>query len=98
MAKSNRIPGFEQEFSKAKILKDLYKKIPSAKVPGEQLASAKPNNTNSGILMEGMQLTRELEQTAMETVYNGGNINSALNTADTAMNANLKTTNKADGR
>jgi len=48
--------------------------------------------------MEGMQLTRELEQTAMETVYNGGNINSALNTADTAMNANLKTTNKADGR
>ncbi len=76
----------------------MYKKIPSAKVPGEQLASAKPNNTNSGILMEGMQLTRELEQTAMETVYNGGNINSALNTADTAMNANLKTTNKADGR
>lgn len=48
--------------------------------------------------MEGMQLTRELEETAMETVYDGGNINSALNTANKAMNANLKTTNKANGR
>ncbi|PAK99807.1 ABC transporter substrate-binding protein [Lentilactobacillus parakefiri] len=83
---------------KTKVLQDIYQKIPAAKVPGEQLASAKPNNTNSGILMEGMQLTRELEETAMEGVYNGQAINSALNTANKAMNANLKTTNKADGR
>lgn len=83
---------------KEKALQDLYKKIPAARVPGEQLASAKPNNANSGILMEGMQLTRELEETAMETVYNGGNIDSALTAANKAMNANLLTTNKADGR
>lgn len=83
---------------KEKALQDLYKRIPAARVPGEQLASAKPNNANSGILMEGMQLTRELEETAMETVYNGGNIDSALTTANKAMNANLLTTNKADGR
>lgn len=78
------------------VLKQLYDKQPETKVPGEQLHAAKPNNTNSGILMEGMQLTRQLEQTAMETVYNGGDISSALNTANTAMNANLVQLNKAN--
>ncbi len=80
-----------------KVLKDLYAKEPEAKVPSEQLAAARPNNSNSGILMEGMQLTRQLEQTAMETVYEGGDISKALTTANKAMNTNLATTNKANG-
>lgn len=78
-------------------LKSLYAKQPEAKVPGEQLAAAKPNDTNSGILMEGMQLTREMEETAMETVYDGGSIPKALSTASQGMNTNLKTTNRANG-
>ncbi|MGP3638834.1 ABC transporter substrate-binding protein [Lentilactobacillus hilgardii] len=78
-------------------LKSLYAKQPEAKVPGEQLAAAKPNDTNSGILMEGMQLTREMEETAMETVYDGGSIPKGLSTASQGMNTNLKTTNRANG-
>ena len=85
-----------KDSQKQAALKKLYAKQPEARVPGEQLASAKPNDTNSGILMEGMQLTRELEQTAMESVYEGGSINKALTTASQSMNASLKTTNRAD--
>lgn len=43
-----------------------------------------------------MQLTRELEETSMETVYDGGSISKALSTANQGMNANLKTTNRAN--
>ncbi|MFH5810715.1 ABC transporter substrate-binding protein [Companilactobacillus sp. FL22-1] len=86
-----------KDSQKTSILKDLYAKSPEAKVPGQQLATAKPNFSNSGILMEGMQLTRQLEEVAMETVYNGGDINSALNTADKNINENLSQLNKANG-
>ncbi|GAF39801.1 family 1 extracellular solute-binding protein [Agrilactobacillus composti DSM 18527 = JCM 14202] len=79
------------------VLKKLYASNPEAKVPAQQLATATPNKTNSGILMQGMQLTRELEETAMETVYNGGDINNALTTANQSINDNLKLTNQANG-
>lgn len=86
-----------KDSQKSKILQDLYKKNPASKVPGQQLATAKPNYFNSGILMEGMQLARQLEEIAMETVYNGGDIDKALNSADKSINENLKTLNKANG-
>ncbi|WP_125708843.1 ABC transporter substrate-binding protein [Companilactobacillus zhongbaensis] len=86
-----------KDSQKSKVLQDLYKQTPAAKVPGQQLATAKPNYYNSGILMEGMQLTRQLEEIAMETVYNGGDINKALDKADKDINANLHTLNKANG-
>jgi ABC-type sugar transport system, periplasmic component len=80
-----------------KILKDLYKKHPEAKVPSEQLQTAVPNNFNSGILMEGMQQTRQIEQFAMEEIYNGGDIHRALKNADKKIDDNLTTLNKANG-
>lgn len=78
------------------VLKKLFRDNPEAKVPGEQLASATPNYVNSGVLIEGMQLIRELEQTAMETVYNGGSIDKALKTADHSINTNIANTNRAN--
>jgi sn-glycerol 3-phosphate transport system substrate-binding protein len=86
-----------KESQNTKTLKELYKKSPEAKVPAKQLADATPNYFNSGILMEGMQLTRQLEEIAMETVYNGGDISKALTQADKAINDNLKTSNRANG-
>lgn len=86
-----------KDSQKTSTLKDLYAKNPASKVPGEQLANAKANFANSGILMEGMQLARQLEEVAMETVYNGGDINSALKTADRSINENLTQLNKANG-
>lgn len=95
--KSTGYLALNKDSQKTKILKDLYAKNPESKVPGEQLAKAKPNYSNSGILMEGMQLTRQLEEVAMETVYNGGDINHALDTADKAINDNLHQSNRANG-
>ncbi|WP_119327201.1 ABC transporter substrate-binding protein [Companilactobacillus musae] len=95
--KSTGYLALNKDSQKTKILKDLYAKSPESKVPGQQLATAKPNYSNSGILMEGMQLTRQLEEVAMETVYNGGDINQALNTADKNINDNLMQLNKANG-
>jgi len=95
--KSTGYLALNKDSQKTDILKDLYAKSPESKVPGEQLANAKANFSNSGILMEGMQLTRQLEEVAMETVYNGGDIKTALNTADKNINDNLTTLNKANG-
>ena len=95
--KSTGYLALNKDSQKTDILRDLYAKSPESKVPGEQLANAKANFSNSGILMEGMQLTRQLEEVAMETVYNGGDIKTALNTADKNINDNLTTLNKANG-
>lgn len=95
--KSTGYLALNKDSQKTKILKDLYAKNPESKVPADQLAKAKPNYSNSGVLMEGMQLTRQLEEVAMETVYNGGDIDQALNTADNNINENLTQLNKANG-
>ncbi|WP_338216240.1 ABC transporter substrate-binding protein [Companilactobacillus muriivasis] len=95
--KSTGYLALNKDSQNTSILKDLYAKSPESKVPGEQLANAKANFSNSGILMEGMQLTRQLEEVAMETVYNGGDIKTALNVADKNINDNLTTLNKANG-
>lgn len=78
------------------ILKQLYAKQPVAKVPSEQLAAATANPANSGIFMEGLLQERTLTQTAMATIYNGGNITSALKTAETSMNQYLANNNRAN--
>jgi len=95
--KSTGYLALNKDSQKTSILKDLYAKSPESKVPAQQLATAKPNYSNSGILMEGMQLTRQLEEVAMETVYNGGDINTALTTANKDINENLATLNRANG-
>ncbi|WP_334332054.1 MULTISPECIES: ABC transporter substrate-binding protein [unclassified Companilactobacillus] len=86
-----------KDSQQTKILKDLYKKHPEARVPSQQLQEAVPNNFNSGILMEGMQKTRQIEQFAMESIYNGGDIIKALKDADKKIDDNLTTTNRANG-
>lgn len=79
------------------ILKGLYKQHPESKVPSQQLQEAVPNHFNSGILMEGMQKTRQIEQFTMESIYNGGDITNALKDADKKIDDNLTTTNRANG-
>lgn len=86
-----------KDSQKTKILKDLYKKVPAAKVPGEQLAHTKPNSANSGILLEGLIQERVLTQTAMQQIYNGSNIDKSLKTAQDGMNEYIKNNNRANG-
>ncbi len=81
---------------KQSVLKELYRKEPEMKVPGQQLRTTKPNTTNSGILMEEMRLTRELEETAMEGLYRGANISKVLSQTEIKINSNLTQTNRAN--
>ncbi|MFT8825551.1 MAG: ABC transporter substrate-binding protein [Liquorilactobacillus mali] len=77
-------------------LKKLYKSQPEAKIPGQQLRRTKPNNTNSGIFMQGLIQERTLTQTAMEQIYNGSNIKNSLVEAEKAMNSYITSNNLAN--
>ncbi|KRL97798.1 ABC transporter substrate-binding protein [Liquorilactobacillus satsumensis] len=78
------------------VLQKLYQKTPAAKIPSQQLARTTPNNTNSGIFMQGLIQERTITQTAMEQIYNGKNVTSALQDAEKQMNSYVQTTNKAN--
>jgi len=86
-----------KDSQKQPALLNMYKKLPESRVPGEQLAAAKPNNTNSGIFMQGLIQARNLTQTAMEQIYAGSNIQKALQTAQSSLNGNIKNNNRANG-
>ncbi|WP_283680205.1 ABC transporter substrate-binding protein [Lentilactobacillus sp. Marseille-Q4993] len=86
-----------KESQKTDTLKNLYKKVPAAKVPSEQLARTVPNDANSGILLEGLVQERVLTQTAMQQIYGGSNISDSLKTAEDGMNTFIKNNNKANG-
>lgn len=81
---------------KEPVLKALYAKYPAAQVPSQQLARAKANRANSGIFMEGLIQERAYTQTAMSQIYNGGDIDKALKTAQLSMNQFLANTNRAN--
>ncbi|MCP9313547.1 ABC transporter substrate-binding protein [Liquorilactobacillus satsumensis] len=78
------------------VLQKLYQKTPAAKIPSQQLARTTPNNTNSGIFMQGLIQERTITQTAMEQIYNGKSVTSALQDAEKQMNSYVQTTNKAN--
>lgn len=82
---------------KEKVLQELYRRLPATKVPGEQLRAATPNETNSGIFLQGLLQERTLSQTAMEQIYNGSDIHQSLATAQQAMNAYIQGNNRANG-
>ncbi|ABJ57320.1 ABC transporter substrate-binding protein [Oenococcus oeni] len=82
---------------KTKTLKNLYKKNPALKVPSEQLAKTVPNNSNSGIFVEGIVQERIILNTALDQIYNGSNIKSSLTQAEEAMNSYIKNNNRANG-
>lgn len=82
---------------KTDILQKFYKKHPEGKIPGQQLDNTVPNYGNSGILMEGMQSVRKLEEGAMEKIYRGADIEQTLSDTDKVINDNLDQLNKANG-
>ncbi|WP_373695358.1 ABC transporter substrate-binding protein [Nicoliella lavandulae] len=79
------------------VLKELYKEHPEAQVPSNQLARTKPNSTNSGILMEGLVQMRTITQTAMQQIYSGRDVKSALQDAENQFNSFLTQHNLANG-
>lgn len=86
-----------RDSQKEPVLKKLYKKNPAAKVASEQLQRTKPNKANSGIFMQNLVQARLLEQTAMEQIYGGADVKTALNNAQKSMNSYIQQSNQANG-
>ncbi|MCT3065692.1 ABC transporter substrate-binding protein [Lactiplantibacillus pentosus] len=79
-------------------LKKLFKKSPVLEVPGNQMARTKPNNTNSGVFVDGWVPARTAIQNAMQQIFAGQDIRKSLQTAENTYNQVLESNNRANGR
>ena len=72
--------------------------MPQLKVTVEQLQSTKSSFATQGGLMDMIPQGRKIMETALETVYNGGEVDSAYNTAVEQFNAAIEQANAARGK
>ncbi|MED3736395.1 ABC transporter substrate-binding protein [Virgibacillus pantothenticus] len=79
------------------VVKDAYKEMPQLQVTVEQLQATKPSIATQGALMDMIPEERKIIETALETVYNGGNVDEAFSTAVEQVNAAIEQANKARG-
>ena len=79
-------------------LKKLFKKSPVLEVSGNQMARTKPNNTNSGVFVDGWVPARTTIQNAMQQIFAGQDIRKSLQTAENTYNQVLESNNRANGR
>ncbi|EIW14140.1 glycerol-3-phosphate ABC transporter, substrate binding protein [Lactiplantibacillus pentosus KCA1] len=79
-------------------LKKLFKKSPVLEVSGNQMARTKPNNTNSGVFVDGWVPARTAIQNAMQQIFAGQDIRKSLQTAENTYNQVLESNNRANGR
>ncbi|HWJ79480.1 MAG TPA: ABC transporter substrate-binding protein [Niallia sp.] len=76
-------------------VKDAYEKMPQLQVTVEQLQSTKSSYATQGALMDMIPEARRISETALETVYNGGDIDKAYKDMVKQMNEAIETANKA---
>ncbi|GGE29899.1 ABC transporter substrate-binding protein [Pullulanibacillus camelliae] len=79
------------------VVVDAYKKIPQLQVSVNQLQASKPSPTTQGALMQSLPEERTAVETAMESVYNGEDIDKALDKAVNDTNSAIEKANKANG-
>ena len=79
-------------------LKKLFKKSPVLEVSGNQMARTKPNNTTSGVFVDGWVPARTAIQNAMQQIFAGQDIRKSLQTAENTYNQVLESNNRANGR
>ena len=80
------------------LVKDAYAEMPQLKVTVEQLQSTKSSFATQGGLMDMIPQGRKIMETALETVYNGGEVDEAYNTAVEQFNAAIEQANAARGK
>ncbi|WP_318766615.1 ABC transporter substrate-binding protein [Lactiplantibacillus carotarum] len=78
-------------------LQKLFKKSPVLEVSGNQMLRTTPNDTNSGIFIDGLVPARTLIQNAMQQIFAGKDIYQSLKTAETSYNKVLELNNRANG-
>jgi len=79
------------------IVIDTHKKFPQLNVTVQQLQSTQATPTTQGALMQSIPEARTAVDSAMESVYNGADIDKALNKAVEDTNSAIAKVNKADG-
>ncbi|MDL4840605.1 ABC transporter substrate-binding protein [Aquibacillus rhizosphaerae] len=79
------------------IVQDAYKEMPQLKVTVEQLQSTKSSIATQGAIMDMIPEGRRITETALETVYNGGDVDEAYTTAVEQLNAAIEKANTARG-
>ncbi len=79
-------------------VKDAYEEMPQLKVTVEQLQSTKSSLATQGGLMDMIPQGRKIMETALETVYNGGDVDSTYKTAVEQYNAAIEQANAARGK
>jgi sn-glycerol 3-phosphate transport system substrate-binding protein len=80
------------------VVKDAYKDMPQLQVSVQQLQATKPSVATQGALMDMIPEERKIIETALETVYNGGDVDEAFNSAVEQVNAAIEQSNTARGK
>jgi sn-glycerol 3-phosphate transport system substrate-binding protein len=80
-----------------KMVKDAWAEKPQLKVTVDQLQSTKSSYATQGALMDMLPQGRKIMETALETVFNGGDVDKAYETAQQQYNEAIKQANKARG-
>ncbi|WP_087973786.1 ABC transporter substrate-binding protein [Oceanobacillus rekensis] len=78
-------------------VKDAYEEMPQLQVTVDQLQATKPSYATQGGLMDMIPEGRKIMETALETVYNGGDLDEAYNTAVDQFNGAIEQANAARG-
>jgi sn-glycerol 3-phosphate transport system substrate-binding protein len=79
------------------VVKDAWDEMPQLQVTVEQLQSTKSSYATQGALMDMLPQGRKIIETALETIYSGGDVDSAYDTAVEQFNAAIEQANKARG-
>ncbi|RDW18366.1 ABC transporter substrate-binding protein [Oceanobacillus arenosus] len=76
---------------------DAHKEMPQLQVTVDQLQATKSSYATQGALMDMIPEGRKIMETALETVYNGGEVDDAYNTAVDQFNTAIEQANAARG-
>ena len=80
------------------VVKDAYEEMPQLQVSVQQLQATKPSIATQGALMDMIPEERKIIESALEQVYNGGDVDEAFNNAVEQVNAAIEQSNKARGK
>ncbi|MFC4401579.1 ABC transporter substrate-binding protein [Gracilibacillus xinjiangensis] len=79
------------------VVKDAYETMPQLRVTVDQLQSTTSSFATQGAIMDMIPEGRRIVETALETVYNGGDVDEAYQTAVDQLNQSIQNANAARG-
>ncbi len=80
------------------VVKDAYEEMPQLQVSVQQLQATTQSYATQGALMDMIPESRKIMESALETVYNGGDVDETFKNAVEQVNAAIAQSNKARGK